>query len=381
MKRLIPIFSIFVGFLWAILPNLSFAAEILNRSEVFIGVEKEYSENLYIGAVKSIVEGNLSEDLVIFGGEVKVTGNITGDVFLLGGKIDFSGKTFGDLRIVGGNVSISGEVVGDVLVLGGEVNILPGAVINKEIFAVGGSIIIENNSSAEIKMIGGKVFINGELSGASEITTQNLQISSNAKISGTFSYYAPNKINESVATAISGQMKFNEIDAIRDSGFIKKILLSFISFWYLLRFITTLILAFILVYVFKVFSQEVVDLARNSFWKSFLTGFLVIFFAPLLIVVSFISLVALPIGFLFMIAMTFITVISPAVSGIFVGNLLKKKFGDNQDVGVDFQGATFGVVALTGLQFVPVVGNWLIVLFTITSLGAICRYIRFKIIR
>ncbi len=378
MKRVFFILILLIGLVF---PGRSFAAEILNNSEIFIGVEKEYSENLYIGAVRTIVEGDILEDLVIIGGEVKVTGKVYGDVLLLGGKIDFSGSTVGDLRIVGGEVSVAGVVEGDVLVIGGEVKILPSAVVNKEIFAVGGNVIIENNTSAELRVLAGKVFIDGEFSGVSDITTQNLQISPVSKISGMFSYYAPHRINENNGVIVSGQLKFNEINTIRDSGLIKKVLLSFISFWFLLRFITTLILSFILVYMFKVFSQEVSNLAQTSFWKSFLAGLLVIFVSPILVLISFVSLVAMPIGFLFLIAMIFISIISPAISGIFIGNYLKKHFKKDNEIEIDFQGSTIGVFVLTILQFVPYVGGWALLVFAIVSIGAVSRHIRAVIVK
>ncbi|HRY31038.1 MAG TPA: hypothetical protein P5328_01465 [Candidatus Paceibacterota bacterium] len=361
-------------------PRLSFSAEILNNSEVLIGIEREYSENLYIGAVKTLVEGDILEDLVVAGGEVKITGNISGDTFLLGGRIDFSGQVSGDLRIIGGDVLISGQIAGDVLVLGGEVKILSTAVIEKEILVIGGKVALENNTPAELKVIAGKVSINGELSGATEVTTQNLHFGKDSKIFGQFSYYAPQRFSQEEGATFLSETMFNEINTIRESSFLKRVLLKFVSFWYLLRFLTNLILAFLLIYMFKVFSQEVADLMERSFWKSIGVGLLALFLSPIIVIVALISLVALPIGFLFGLFMIFVMIIAPVLSGIFIGNFLKRRFKKDNALAVDFKGSAVGVIILTGLQFVPWIGGWVILLLFIASVGAILRQIRISVI-
>lgn len=377
MKRL---YILFLFIFTLFVPALTSAAEILNQAEVLIDSQKVYSENLYIGAGRTVVEGQVLADLVIIGGEVTVNADVSGDIFLFGGQVDFRGTVAGDLRVIGGNIKVSGSVGGDLLVIGGEVIVEEGAIINQEIFAVGGKIRVNNDFANEIKVIAAEVDLNANLSGSTEITTQNLEIGSDANITGQFSYYTPQRINEESSKRISGVIRFNEIETIQDTSFVKKIIVSFISFWFLLRFITTLIIAFVLVYMFKVFSQEVANLAERSFWKSLLAGIIVLFVAPIAIIISFVSLVALPIGFLFAIALAFILIISPAMSGIFVGNWLRN-YVNKTNKDVDFHSAAMGVVLLTLLQFVPAIGGLLLVILAIVSLGAISRYIRILIIK
>lgn len=379
--RLIKVsFFVFFAMLF-FAPFFANAAQIMTNLDISLSDQKKFEENLYIGGGNVFVESDVDGDLVVFGGEVSIKSNVSGDIFLMGGKIDFSGNVDGDLRIFGGEVKISGIVGGDVLVLGAIVEIAESAQVNKEIFVVGGRSNIKNTITEKLKIISGNVSLNSVISGKTEITTQSLKIYRDSDISGDFYYYAPQKFYIEQDAIISGKVSFNEINSFREMGIVKKAILSFLSFWFLLRFITTLIISFVLIYVFKVFTQSVTDLALNSFGKSFLVGILALFFAPIIIALLIVSLVGLPIGFLLLLALVFIIIISPAVSGIILGIWLMRIFKKDITKSVDFQSATIGVIFLTLLQFVPYIGGPLRFVLIIVSLGVILRQIRLNILK
>ena len=364
-----------------LIPGSLFAAEILSDTEITVSDDQTYEENLYVGAGKTVIDGNTTEDLVVLGGEITANGSVEGDVFLVGGFVNFKGEVMGDLRVLGGKVIIEGLVHGDVVIVGGEVVIGENARIENEIVTVGGTVTINGPLKTELKVVAGTTKLNGSLSGTTEIMTQGLVIGDTADIEGNFSYYAPQSFIKEEGAVVSGTISFNEINSIRDTSFIKKIIVSFLSFWFLLRFITTLILAFILIYVFRVFSQGVTDLSMKSFWKSLLAGILIIIFAPLIILILFVSLVALPIGFLLIIALMFIAIIIPAIAGILIGTWSKQYLSKNSNSEIDLKGATIGVIILTILQFVPYIGNFIRAIIYIVILGAIIRQIRVAIIK
>lgn len=368
---------------FSLLVNNVDAAEVINDTEVFLFADKTYEENLYVGAGKTVVESNVSEDLVVLGGEAVVSGKVVGDVFVLGGAVNFKGETVGDLRIIGGEVIIDGVVGGDVFIVGGDITISEEAAFGGDIFAVGGNINVLNDSSTELKVIAGKVYLNGKIAGQTEVTTQSLVIGNEAEVVGDLAYYAPQEFFLENGGSLVGNISFNEINSIRDTGVVKKAILSFMSFWFFLRFITTLIIAFILVYVFKVFTQGVSDLSIKSFWKSLLAGILVILFSPLVVAILIMSLFALPIGLLLMMSLVFIAIISTAASAIFLGvwaGQYLNRGADNVDT-VSLKSATIGVILLTLLQFIPIVGDLAKLILFIVAFGAIVRYIRVAIIK
>jgi hypothetical protein len=369
-KFLLLLFAIFV-----LSPISVNSAEIITETDVVLGQNQTFLENVYIGAGTSNISSNVNSDLTVLTGETVISSKVTGDIFVVGGKTEFTGEVEGDLRILAGEVIISGSVLGDLLIVGGDVYISPEATLLNDIVLVGGDINFETNSTDKLKIVSGKARINGKIIGNSDITTQKLELGPNTVIEGIFSYYAPQKFNQSDDVEILGTVNYNQINTIRDTGIIKQAVVNFLNFWLLLRFITTLIIAFLLVSVFKVFAVGVNKIVVSSFWKSLLAGVLTFIFLPVAILVFILSLVAMPIGFLLIITFIFATIIAPAVSGIFLGGWFKKVLGKTQEYEVDFHSAVIGVVLYTILQFIPVIGDFLRFVFVVVSVGAMTRYI------
>lgn len=367
--------------LFLILPRSAYSAEILRDLEINLPKDQIYEKNLYVGAIKSFIEGTTKEDLIVFSKESEIVGDVYGDLFLLGGQIKFSGNVKGDLRVFGGNVKISGNVDGDVLIVGGNVEFLEGAKVKREIFVVGVKTDIKNSISEKLKIISGRVSIDAKILGSSDITTQNLKIGQNADISGDFSYYSPQIFDKNEKAVITGKVSFNEINSIREMGIVKKAILSFMNFWIVLKFLTTLILAFILIYIFKPFTQNVVDLISKSYWKSILVSLLILFLAPLAITILIFSLVGLPIGLLLFMGFIFIIIIAPAIAGIFIGYWVKKYFAGEGFKEIDFQSSSIGVIILSMVQLIPYAGGIIGFILFLISFGAISRQIRLSILK
>lgn len=368
-------------FLVALTPIEADSAEIITDADVNLGVESTYYENLYVGAGRSDISSVVNSDLTVVSGESIVSGKVTGDVFVAGGNVDFVGEADGDLRIIGGTVNVSGTIAGDLLVIGGEVNVSETATLLSDILLVGGKINFEGDSPHRLKVVAGKVYINGSLAGQSEVTTQSLDVGSDSIIDGNFSYYSPRKISETSGAEILGTVNYNQINTLQNTGIVKKTIVNLLNFWLLLKFITTLIIGFILVYVFRVFSVQVNNIVVTSFWKSLLAGLLTIIVLPIIVALFFISLVAMPVGFLLLITFISSIIIAPAVVGIFLGSWARKVFGKKEEYLVDFHSVTIGIILFTLLQFVPVIGGFLRFVLILVALGAMIRYIRKIIIR
>lgn len=362
-------------------PQIASSAEIITEPTVLLDKENTYYENLYIGAGTTNISSDVNSDLTIIGGEVKVSSKVSGDIFVAGGQVDFSGQVDGDLRIIGGEVKITGDVIGDLLIIGGNVFVSDKSTLLNDVLLIGGEINFESDSNKRLKVVSGKVLINGNINGESEITTQSLEIGPNSKIDGNFSYYSPQKFTQKEGSEILATVNYNKINTIQNTGIIKQTVVNFLNFWLLLRFITTLIIAFILVYVFRVFSVGVNNLVTSSFWKSLLAGFITMILLPIVTIIFIVSLIGMPLGFLLLTGFIAAMIIAPAVSGIFLGGWLRKILGKSDSFIVDFNSATIGVILFTLLQFVPVIGEFLRFVFIIVALGAMVRYSYHSIFR
>jgi cytoskeletal protein CcmA (bactofilin family) len=366
-------FSIITVILLAVFPVISHSAEVNFATDVSFRTEN-VTENYYVAGGNIDLEANFEKDLFVLGGTININGAVAGDVIVLGGQVNVNNEIAGDLRVVGGNVNISGKVSGDLVIVGGEVFLNDSATIEGESIIIAVSVFQNATISGESNILAGSVVLNDDISGQTQITTQSITFDSSARIIGDLNYYAPKKATENPGSEVSGNINFNEIKTIGEMGIVKSTVLNLLSFWLILRFVTTLILAFILIQVFKVFTQGTADIAMNSFVKSFFFGVLSLILVPAIVVVLFISLIGLPIGFLLMIFYIFVLILSGAISGIVVGNLVHELFGKS-DRKVSFQKATVGIILLTTLQFVDILGEATILIFGFVSIGATLRFI------
>lgn len=362
-----------------IVPSFVYALDLRTGSDIsvpFVESDENRSENnIYIVSGNSHTEDKIKGDLSVLSGETTISGVIEKDLLVGAGKVTLTGEVFGDVRLAGGDVIIKGIVHGDTVVLGGDVRIEDGSDLRGDILIAGGRVFVDAPITSFLKIVGGHITINDKLSGNTEITTQQLIFTDKAEVSGTLLYFSPTSARQNEDTVLSGEINFNQINSITDSTVFKKVVLNFINFWVLLQFVTTLLISFLLVYIFKVFSQEVSDYALNSFWKSILFGILSIVLIPIISIIFFISLIALPISIMLMLTLTFMFVLAYSVAGIIVGMLIHKVMKKGEDPTVSFQSATIGVILLTVLQFVPYIGDLTRFIFFIIAIGTMSHYI------
>lgn len=355
------------------------AAQISSGAEIFLIQEEAINQNVYIAGGNVTLDTPVSGDVTIAGGTVNIKNTVNGDVMIAGGTVIIDSTVTGDVRVIGGTVILNSTIHGDFASLGGNIITKESSVIRGQALLIGGTLSQEGALDGSSKILVGKTILNGKINGPAEVTTQEITFKSKLLVSNQLAYFAPEKGFQEDGANLGTAVTFNQIKSIQENGIVKQAFLNFINFWILLRFITTLLLAFILVSVFRVFSQRTTDFALDSFWKSLLIGIIFTAFAPLAILILAISLIALPFSILLMLSYFMIMIIGGAVSGLVVGSLLKQAVSKNEKNEIDFQIATFGVILLTLVQFVPLIGDFTRILFFIVAVGSIVHYIYMNI--
>jgi len=285
----------------------------------------------------------------------------------------------GDVRVVGGIVVVEKSISGDLVVIGSEIKILPGAVVGGDLILIGASVSLENETNTHVRIISGMTLISGKLAGTANITSEKIDILKDAEVSGDISYFSPRQAILEEGSKISGSVSFNKVDSLRENGLVQHTIVSFLNFWMLFRFVTTLILTFVLVYVFKIFSQKTALRSLQSFWKSLLIGLVSFIFIPVAVVIFLASLILFPIAILLGMVYVGVFIISTSIAGITLGAIMKKTFSKNKNLEVSFQTATLGVIVLTLLQFVPVLGDITRFVFILAAFGSVWFYLYEKV--
>jgi cytoskeletal protein CcmA (bactofilin family) len=370
MKKLLFLISLFI-----LSPVNVGAFSLQTAPEININDDSIVEENLYLSGGSVSYDKVLENDVLIVGGQSKIDGVTFGDLQVYSGEVLFSGEAFGDSRFLTGNLSITGNTNGDLVVVGGKTSIKENAILNGKSLIVSGEVDVSGQVLDDLKIIASKVFIDAEILGDVEVTAQEVYIGDNAKLNGDFVYFAPTKADIKNGAQIKEGFVYNQIESIDENRFVKKTVLNFVTFWSVIKFLATLFTAFILVFVFRMFSQRVSYLACNKLGKSFIVGLVSVPLIPIFIIILLASLFGMPIaGILFFVYMIIMFLTAP-VSGIILGYFIKTKTQKSKKVEVDFNTATLGIIILTFLYFIPVFGAILNAFVFIVSVGAMILYI------
>lgn len=94
------------------------------------------------GSSVMVLQGQKTDDVRACGGNVTVLGHVTGDVTDYGGRIMVaeSGRVDGDIQSYGGSVEIAGVVGGDAKSYGGRITLDDAAQVGGDVVTYGGSI-------------------------------------------------------------------------------------------------------------------------------------------------------------------------------------------------------------------------------------------------
>jgi hypothetical protein len=373
MKKVGLIFILFL------LPLISEAAIIRTDKTAIVNQEEKITENIYLIGGEPRVFGEVSSDVFGVGNKVEITGIINGDILAAAGNVHIAGEIVGDVRVAGANVNIEKNISGDLVVIGSNVVINENVKVGGDIILIGGTVNLKNTSDKHVRIISGTTIVSGKILSSANITSERISILKDSEVAGELSYFSPRQAIIEDGSNVSGSVNFNQVDSIRENGLVKHTIVSFLNFWMLFRFVTTLILTFILVYVFKIFSQNTALQSVKNFWKSLLVGLLTFIFIPVAITILLISLILLPVAILLGMVYAGIFIISNAIAGIALGALLKKTFTKKNVLEVSFHTATIGVVVLTLLQFVPVLGDFTRYLFITAAFGSVWIYLYNKV--
>lgn len=360
--------------------GISEAAVIKSNTKIIVQNQEVFEENTYLAGGKLNVSGQFRQDLFLIGGEVDFDGIVEGDLLILGGKVNLSGQVFGDTRIVSGESFIKSALSGDLVIIGGKTFLDNQSKLESDIIVASGEIEQNAILNDSTKLIAGKINFNGQTEHNLEITTQSLYLGDQSKIAN-LTYYSPSPLQKSDSAQITGQTFYNQIAHLKDVSVIKHTFLNLITFWVLLKFFTILILAFVLAYVFRIFTQKVVDLSWNSFGKSLLVGVLLTLISPIIFVLLFVSLIGLPMAFVFLFVWIFFMIIATVMSSIMVGALLKKILKKENHYVINFSAVAIGVILLTLIEFIPIFGDLTKLILNFVAFGSIARYLRKLIIK
>lgn len=247
-----------------------------------------------------VIDTPINDDLFVTGGTITINARIDGDVIAAGGTIEINAPITGDLLAVGGQVLVNNDIGGKIVAAGGMISI-KGTV--EKVVAAGGTIEIASSAVVEkyVFAAGGSVSNAGEIGDDLVVSTQTFRNTGTVK----------GKVQVEEPPSRAGEMKaaFSILSILWKIGF----------------FLLGLVFIKWFGALFSTIQKEV----KESWLKKLIVGFLSILVTLVLLIILLITVVGMP--FAAILAMFFVMAVM--VAGIVVAyafgewllNLLKVK--------------------------------------------------------
>ena len=354
-------------------PLFAFAATIKGGDEVFIQKGEDVRDNLYLAGGNVSVSGAVFGDLLAAGGNILISENVSDDMAIAGGSITILGNSGGDVRVAGGNILIAGDVAGDVVIAGGSVTIASEVSVGKDVVVAGGQVSVDGDVSGNLQITGGVATINGHIKGNVKAEVdEKLTLGSGAVVDGTLEYSARNtdilQMNE--GAVVAGEVSFTKVDVV-DRHEAKNFIFAAIGAFIFFKLIALIIAVLVLVWLFRKFSNSVVEGVVKDPLQMLGKGFVAAVVVPAAAILLFVTVVGIPLGLLLMFGYGLLSFVVCLYAGVVVGAWVSKLVRKSGHAVITYKNAAGGVVLLMIVKFIPLIG-WIIGLFVfLVTLGSI----------
>jgi cytoskeletal protein CcmA (bactofilin family) len=384
--------TIFIAIFVLLLSIESKAIEIKSGNNITI--TQPVHEDLYVTGGTVVVNAPIYGDLIVAGGTITLNDSVAFDLIATGGEIFINGYVGDDIRSAGGRLHVSGNVGGDVVVAGGTISIDKSVTIGGSMLVAGGEVmmggtlmgqlksgtgrlVLNGSVQKDIDCRGGKLEMNGQVLGKSTLAATDIVIGPNAEFHDDVRYWNKGSSLDFKQSLKHGQANFDP-DLKIESG--QWHYLGFATLLVLLWYLgAALIMIFILQYLFRATFHKAASTVLNETFKSLGVGVLFVVAVPVAIVVSFVTIVGVPLGLIFLASYLIVFMLATVITSIVAANWLNNvyyggKWTTTRLVFISF--AAFIVIKLFSLT--PFVGFPIVVLMVCMVWGSILLNVKWK---
>ena len=159
-----------------------------------------------VGAVENrsgdmvVIDTPIEDDLFVTGGTITIDAYINGDVIASGGTIEVNAPIKGDLLVAGGQITVNADIEGKIIAAGGIIDIKGKA---EKVLAVGGTISFQSTAVIEryVFAAGGTVSNAGEIKEDFYVATDRFE--NTGVVGGTIEVEEPPTFTEELKQGLS----------------------------------------------------------------------------------------------------------------------------------------------------------------------------------
>ncbi len=259
------------------------------------------------------LSGDFLEDVMLAGGTVNFDGSISGDLLSACRTLSFAGTIDGNLNAAAQRITVNGEICrsmrafaqtvninsridGDVTAFATEVTLSGDAAIGRDIAFFGTEAFVDGTVGSDAYIYANSVIITGRVEGNLKVKATKISIAPGAFIGGDFSYESKEKARISPESQILGETRWKKRTGDDASGIGSIIPPPGNILWSLLFLVGSIIIGVLLILIRRDIVISVSDEIRRNGAVAGALGLAVIFFMPVAIVLTGITMLGLPLA-------------------------------------------------------------------------------------
>lgn len=328
--------------------------------------------NAYAAGASVTVTGTTGADLAVAGGSITIASPVVGDALLTGGAVALRARVSGDARLAGGTVDITAPVDGDLLAVGAHVSNT--AAVGKSVFIAAANATLASGAKGPVTIYANNVALGGTFdSDVRVIASGRVSLAENTIIRGGFSYESPEEARIPESAQILGGVAYQGAQYLPVHTQARALVVAGFGVFLFIRILAAVILAGLLAGLFPHFAQAVsARAARIRLGSAVLTGLLgfgVLVATPVLLILLALTFAGIAIAILLGIAYALMLILAFAFAGILVGSMIARRLEHRETV--LWRDGAVGMLVISLIALIPIIGNSILFLFTMYALGAL----------
>ncbi|MEJ0053504.1 MAG: hypothetical protein WDN10_02140 [bacterium] len=331
--------------------------------------------NSYFASGTLTLAAPVMGDFSALGGSISVSAPIAGDALLAGGSVDIKKPVAGDVRILGGSVAISAPVGGDVAALAASFTETSGSL--GSVFVAARTVKLLSGAGGPVTVYGSNVLLSGTFKGdVRAVVSDKLALAPGTHIEGTLRYEAPEAADVPASAIVDGGVTYTGASFLPTSKQAQALALAGTGVFLFVKILGALIAVGILAGLFPAFTEALASRVLRGTARRLalyaLLGFALTVATPILVFLLALTFVGFAVALIAGSAYVLALSLAYCYAGAVAGALIRKQiFGDRY---FSWRFAVLGMLVLSVVYLVPVIGPILLYGLWAVTLGALVSY-------
>jgi cytoskeletal protein CcmA (bactofilin family) len=350
------------------------AVDLRFHESVHVSEGETIEGTLVLNGKSLRVDGVIRGDVFALVEQMTIRGKIEGNLFAIARDLELSGDVEGSVYAAAENLNVDAQIRGNLYTLSDVVTLAPEGHVGLDSFHIGERIRIEGEVRRDLITGGDQMEIRGSVGRDFETWAKRAKILSTARIAGNVVAHVHDESDFEIAedAQVGGETSIEPLDSVRHRRLARYTHAAF-YLWMLIQLCAAFVVGLVLYALLpQIFSGRISS--GSEFFRSLGVGFVVLFVAPIALVIAGLTLVGLPIaligGGLYLTALYLTGIVVAALIGV---SMVRPKSEGLRDFGVAL---LVGVLILTVATHIPLLGGILRFVVALLGLGLLTDRVR-----